>query len=788
MIPPPVRNTPGRARDRCRGARGPYPGGSRPRRGTRPPTRRTTHVLPDAHPTPAGGGLVGRLLDGRYRVGRLVARGGMASVHEALDVRLDRVVAVKVMHPGLGDPITGNDSFAERFVREARAAARLSHPNVVAVHDQGTDDGIVFLVMELVPGRTLRDVVREQAPLGAARALAILEPVVAAVGAAHRAGIVHRDVKPENVLIAEDGRVKVADFGLARAVDAETHHTTTGGVLIGTVSYLAPELVVDGRSDERADVYALGVVLYELLTGEKPHQGETPIQVAYKHVHADVPPPSRLQPGLPAYVDALVARATARDRSHRPADATVLAHHVRRVAQALAEGVRHDDDLVADLLPRRTEADRGEDRLDTEELERLEGDGFVEAELYPVLAQASGGAGAAAPAAELTSRLPVQPAARRGLLPGRRSTPPYPDDRPAADDPDDDLADLGDGLDDLDDDLEGGDDEGYDGRYDGRYDGGYGGGHDDGAADAPRRRRRAPLLLALLVVVALLATLAFAWAQWRSVPTPYLLDMDEAAATAEAEAAGFEVEVGEPAYSETVAAGRVLGTDPEGGADAARGSTITLVLSLGPERYTVPGLEGRTADEARAALGDLTLDLVEGEPAYSETVPEGSVVSTDPAAGTVVRPGTDVTVVLSAGRRPIEVEDFTGRSADEAQGALTTGDPALEGDELQVSRSEEFSDSVPAGLVIRQDPAGGTLFRGDTVNLVVSKGPELVTIPDGLVRMRVQDARAQLEALGLVVEERALGGSLPQLGFVAWSDPGSGTQVRRGTTVVLTVL
>ena len=175
--------------------------------------------------------------------------------------------------------------------------------------------------MELVPGHTLRDVIRTEAPMPPAQALALLEPVVSALAAAHRAGVIHRDIKPENVLIADDGRVKVADFGLAKAVTADTRHTATGGVLIGTVSYLAPELVVDGTSDARADVYAVGVVLYELLTGSKPHEGESPIAVAYKHVHEDVPPPSEAVPGIPPYVDALVARATARDRAQRPADA-----------------------------------------------------------------------------------------------------------------------------------------------------------------------------------------------------------------------------------------------------------------------------------------------------------------------------------------------------------------------------------------------------------------------------------------------------------------------------------
>ncbi len=213
-----------------------------------------THA-PAGRSLPSADSLHGRVLDSRYRIGPRVARGGMASVYEAHDLRLDRTVAVKVMHPGLGDD-SGNRDFAERFVREARAAARLSHPNVVAVYDQGDDDGTVFLVMELVTGHTLRDTITKESPMSPARAMALMDPVVSAIASAHRAGLIHRDVKPENVLIADDGRVKVADFGLAKAISAETQHTATQGVLIGTVSYLAPELVVDGRADARADVYA----------------------------------------------------------------------------------------------------------------------------------------------------------------------------------------------------------------------------------------------------------------------------------------------------------------------------------------------------------------------------------------------------------------------------------------------------------------------------------------------------------------------------------------------------
>ncbi|MEO5652053.1 MAG: protein kinase, partial [Marmoricola sp.] len=291
--------------------------------------------------------LTGRVLEGRYRVGPKIARGGMATVYEATDLRLDRTVAVKVMHEGLAD----DEEFVRRFQREARSAARLAHHNVVAVFDTGDDNGTLFLVMEYVPGLTLRDVIRKEAPMSPAKALAVIEPVLSALAAAHHAGILHRDVKPENVLMADDGRVKVADFGLARAINSETQHTATGGILIGTVSYLSPELVVNGKADARADVYAAGVLIYEMLTGHKPHQADSPIQVAYKHVHEDIPAPSASTRGIPAYVDALVARATARDVDLRPADAGVLLHQVRRVRNALDHGVVDDADLLADLTP-----------------------------------------------------------------------------------------------------------------------------------------------------------------------------------------------------------------------------------------------------------------------------------------------------------------------------------------------------------------------------------------------------------------------------------------------------
>ena len=301
--------------------------------------------------------LVGQVLDGRYQITRRLARGGRATVYQAVDTRLTRTVAVKVMHVGLGD----DAEFARKFDREARAAARLSHPNVVSVFDQGQAvlDGHTvrpYIVMEYIEGPTLRDVIVREAPMAPARALEVIEPVLAALAAAHDAGLVHRDVKPENVLISDRGQIKVADFGLAKAVSSQTS-TATQGLLIGTVSYLPPELVVSGRADARSDVYSAGVVLFELLTGRKPHTGETPIQVAYAHVHNDVPPPSTVHRsgGIPPYLDALVTGATARDSAARPHDARVLLTQVRRVRAALHEGVTDDPELTQDLSAMRTD-------------------------------------------------------------------------------------------------------------------------------------------------------------------------------------------------------------------------------------------------------------------------------------------------------------------------------------------------------------------------------------------------------------------------------------------------
>lgn len=278
--------------------------------------------------------LTGEVIDGRYQLTRVVASGGMATIYAALDLRLDRQVAVKVMHPHLAQ----DEQFVSRFIREAKAAASLSHPNIVSVLDQGWNQGgvpCVFIVMELVEGATLRDYLHEQGSLSVERALQIMTPVASALAAAHKLGITHRDIKPENILVSQEGRIKIADFGLARGALLGNTMTAESSVILGSVSYLSPEQVQRGVADARSDIYSLGIVLFEILTGQKPYQGDDPVQIAIRHVNERVPAPSTIKPSISADVDALVLAATDIDPDKRPRDAGVLLERIRELTEKL---------------------------------------------------------------------------------------------------------------------------------------------------------------------------------------------------------------------------------------------------------------------------------------------------------------------------------------------------------------------------------------------------------------------------------------------------------------------
>ena len=271
--------------------------------------------------------LTGELIDNRYQLKRVVAAGGMATIYYALDLRLDRPVAVKIMHPHLAN----DEDFVGRFIREAKAAAALAHPNIVAIQDQGWNEGgvpAVFIVMEYIEGFTLRDVIAEQGALGVTESLRYFAPVISAMSAAHKAGILHRDIKPENILISKDGRVKVADFGLAKGAQLGSTLTVESSVILGSVSYLSPEQVQRGLSDMRSDVYSLGIVLFEMLTGKKPFDGESPIQIAYMHVNENVAAPSTLNSSIPSELDEIVLKATANNPDKRFKDAGAMHEQV----------------------------------------------------------------------------------------------------------------------------------------------------------------------------------------------------------------------------------------------------------------------------------------------------------------------------------------------------------------------------------------------------------------------------------------------------------------------------
>ncbi|MDO0915615.1 Stk1 family PASTA domain-containing Ser/Thr kinase [Streptomyces sp. DT2A-34] len=636
--------------------------------------------------------LVGQVLDGRYRVDARIAVGGMATVYRALDTRLDRVLALKVMHPALA--VDG--VFVERFIREAKSVARLAHPNVVQVFDQGTDGSYVYLAMEYVAGCTLRDVLRERGALQPRAALDILEPVLAALGAAHRAGFVHRDMKPENVLIGDDGRVKVADFGLVRSVDTVT--STTGAVL-GTVSYLAPEQIEQpGAADARVDVYACGVVLYEMLTGDKPHDGDSPAVVLYKHLHEDVPPPSAIVPGLAYELDELVASATARTPDLRPYDAVALLAQAREARAALSA-----------------------DQLDAVPPQALTAEHSNADDRTSVIPRAL----------TIQRPLPVnedEPEAVFNRTSRFEAPPPPP----------------------------------------------------------PRRRSRTPRAPRgpLVIVAAVLLALGLGVGIWyinsgQFTKVPALLSKTEAQAADRLEEAGLELGKVERAYSDTVERGTVISTAPETGARIRHNDSVNLVISAGPKTVKVPDLQGYPLAKAKTELKESGLEPGMVTREFSDDVTRGSVISAAPETGTKVRSGSAVALTVSKGS-PVDVPDVTGESLADAKAEL-----AEAGLKVKVASARVNSD-FDAGQVARQSPTDGRqAAEGDTVTLTLSKGPEMIEVPD-VVGDSVDDARAELEAAGFEVDEDR--GLLGLFGDTVKKQSVDGGQTApKGSTITITI-
>lgn len=615
--------------------------------------------------------LVGQTVDGRYVVQARLARGGMATVYEALDIRLDRVVALKVMHRHLSE----DPDFVARFQREARAAARLAHPHVVGVYDQGASDGLVYLAMEYVPGRTLRDIMREFGPLTPEQALVMLDPVLEGLAAAHAAGFVHRDIKPENVLVSDDGRVKVADFGLARAV-ATSNSSATQGVLIGTVAYLSPEQVERGEADERSDIYAAGILLYEMVTGQVPHAGESPLSVAYQHVNQDVPSPSSIREGIPADVDGLVLTATRRNPAQR---------------------YQHTLDFLADVR-------------------RVRG-------VLP----------APRPFSDTRTTLIVDAGTNARLAAGAPRTPAVP---------------------------------GAPGQQE--------------STRRPRSRRLIAAAIAVgATVLAVVAGLLVSNALGHRVPTPDIVGQSIEQARTTLAAAGLSLEVGSEEFSETVPAGVVIASDPSAGSDVREQGTVTVTASKGLERYTVPDVTGQSVAQATSTLGGIPVTIGAQGEAFSVKAPAGAVAGTEPAAGTSVKRDTVVRLLISKGPQPVPVPDIVGRR-------LTAATAALKVVGLMPQVTKVFSESVAKGRVMQVTPAAGTTVNaGTSVALTVSDGPPPVVVPK-LIDLRRREAIAALTRLGL--KAKVIAGQATPLNRVYSQNPAPGTSIPKGSTVTISVI
>jgi len=698
---------------------------------------------------------VGQLLGGRYHVDSRIARGGMATVYLGTDTRLDRVVALKIAHPELSD----DAAFVRRFIGEARSAARLSSPNVVAIFDQGSDKRLHYIAMEYVPGRTLRQLLNERGRLSAREALDIMVGVLTGLAAAHDAGFAHRDVKPENVLLTASDTVKVADFGLARSVAGAVQ--TKGGMIIGTAAYLAPEQVAGGTSDARTDVYAAGIMLFELLTGFQPHSGESPLAVAYKHVDEVVPPPSSVLPGLSGAVDALVAMATSRDPDLRPASAGQFLRAILEVKDAQAAGTAAHQAPPAFSGPQPHPP-------------AFQGSGprpglaaFHGSEPHPSLPLHSGSGPLWAPVSDSASHPYQAPGPGAGSGPhgsAMRGSGPYGVD---------DSEDFGDAI----------ADHAYDpGDYQTprQWESSPTGDATPGAVGAsalpslrPQRSevlpapygdpqsmanhtlvvaaadetaaygdlpgvsygqpldggryrgRRAPggrLMyvsgaLALILVIALV-TWWFSSGRYQQVPE--LRGMTLSAAKTVLKNQGLAYRLARPRHN-PLPKGDVVKVSPGKGQRIAGGSSVTLTVSLGPVTRVVPDVSGQTEVAAKAFLTEHHLTVGQDKPAVSSSVPAGAVIGTIPRAYTRIPQKHPVRLIVSEGPG---LPNFVGMQVTDAQAAASAGG-------YQINAVPNAKGSEPANTIISQSPPPDTpITPGEVVTVHFSPGPPTVPVPN----------------------------------------------------------
>ncbi|WP_296213568.1 Stk1 family PASTA domain-containing Ser/Thr kinase [uncultured Corynebacterium sp.] len=682
----------------------------------------------------------GDLLELRYRIGAQIARGGMSTVYAAIDTRLDREVAVKVMDPTLAR----EPAFRTRFEREARAVAKLNDPSLVNVFDQGVDDDYVFLVMELVEGGSLRELLKERGPMPPHAAIAVMRPVLNALSIAHAKGMIHRDIKPDNVLISDQHQVKLADFGLVRAInnamsDATNATTSVNGQVIGTVGYLSPEQVRGEHLTQASDVYSAGILLFELLTGRTPFKGGTSIETAMARINRPVPAPSTLMPSIPPEVDELVLRACHRDPSQRFCDGAEFLRAVEHTAEYL--------DIPDFEVPAPTHSAVRTALAGTDFGERTPWDDESMATRAVVLPAEEH----ARPEAHHTAVTRYQRAGQPGY-PARPSDaaatpttnpahtqhqpPQHLQHRPAVAPPAPAPQRAG------------------------------------TARPAPKLSNKSPVATIVWIVILIALVIGVALGGWwfttgRYGEIPTVIGMDKATAQATVEEAGFSSTLDER-YDNQAEKNTVMGTDPATGRRAIRGSEVAVLLSLGKPTVPDPGTNS-SLQYYTSKLTDRTLKLKKGNDVYSDDIAKGHVAEVQPAAGTEVQTGSTVTVRMSKGKRPVTVPGVKGQKHDRAK-------QTLEKAGLEVTEeTEEFDEDIPAGQAIRTDPEEGTeVESGTAVTLVVSNAIE---VPD-LQGLSVEDARTALREAGLnPVDGEPVEDSSEDSGNVAEQSPGAGELV-----------
>ena len=644
--------------------------------------------------------LIGRLIDQRYRVTRRLARGGMATVYVAQDERLERPVALKVMHPHLAE----SDAFVERFHREARAAARIVHPGVVSVFDQGVVSGQGFLVMELIDGTNLRALLNAQGAFTIPQALRYTTDILEALRAAHRMGVIHRDIKPENILVPTDGPAKVADFGLARAVSEGS--TSATGNMLGTVAYIAPEIALTTEANARSDLYSVGIMLYEMLTGAVPWADESPLQIASHHVSDDVPSPSANLPWIPREIDDLVAALTARNPANRCADASDALDLVARAAASIpsdianrrAEVAHEDSRSGSETTALNTEV------MPTQLTQAMPVPAVTTATALPTATAVTTVHASTPTETPSAGELPAKMSTRAILLaviafllivaasfggswwwteygPGSYLTMPTTTGRDLADV----QADLGAiGLassveEEFSDDVQSGIVTHSD---------------PDGGSSVHKSTN-----VQLYVSKGI---------DMKDVPNVVGKGQDEASRTLAD--AGLALGAVTDAYSEEVPPGQVISQSVAAGTSLAHDSTVDVVLSKGREPRTVPTLTGKGASAAKSSIEALGLVASPTE-AYSDTVPEGQVISQQTREGSTVYRGDSVSYTVSKGPEMVTVPDVVGLQRQEAH------------DKLEGAGFTVQEDLILGGFfntVRSSDPAGGSkVKKGSTVTISI---------------------------------------------------------------------